>query len=169
MFTRSKNFTGDRSGYSTGQLIALVVLRVAIGWHFLYEGVIKIVNPGWSSSGYLLDSKGWFEGFFQDIAMNLQLLKVVDTLNVWGLTAIGLGLILGLFTRIAIVSGIILLLLYYASHPPLIGLSYALPNEGSYLIVNKTLIEIFALWVLFMFSGNERIGIDRILWNRNKN
>ena len=31
----------------------LVLLRVAIGWHFLYEGVVKILNPGWTAAGFL--------------------------------------------------------------------------------------------------------------------
>lgn len=166
---KSKNVIDKGLEYSAAQLISLVVLRVSIGWHFLYEGIVKLMNPGWTSSGYLMDSKGWFSNLFQEIAMNPQLLKAADFLNIWGLTAIGLGLMLGLFTRIASVCGIILLLMYYASHPALIGVNYALPNEGSYLIINKTLIELFALWVLFMFPGNERIGIDRLLFRRNRN
>ena len=30
---------------------ALVLLRIFIGWHFLYEGVIKAYNPAWTSRG----------------------------------------------------------------------------------------------------------------------
>ena len=39
------------------QLYGLVTLRVLIGWHFLYEGISKVINPYWSSAAYLLDSK----------------------------------------------------------------------------------------------------------------
>ena len=35
------------------QLYGLVTLRVLIGWHFLYEGVSKLINPYWSSAAYL--------------------------------------------------------------------------------------------------------------------
>ena len=49
--------------YSGWQLGALVALRVLIGWHFLYEGLAKLVNPDWSSVGFLLDSQGVFSEF----------------------------------------------------------------------------------------------------------
>ncbi len=163
MFKKSENAGHRIFNLTHFQSISLVVLRVAIGWHFLYEGIVKIMNPNWSSAGYLLDSKAWFTGMFQGIAMNSHALKIVDLLNMWGLTAIGLGLILGLFTRVAIVGGMILLIFYYVSHPSLIGLEYALPNEGNYMIINKTLIELLALWVLFQFSGVNNIGLDRII------
>ena len=32
------------------QFYGLVVLRVLIGWHFLYEGVSKLINPYWRSA-----------------------------------------------------------------------------------------------------------------------
>ena len=69
--------------YSTWQLWSLVILRVAVGWHFLYEGVTKLINPNWSSLGYLMDSGGVFEGLFQSMAGNPAVLNVVDFLNIW--------------------------------------------------------------------------------------
>jgi thiosulfate dehydrogenase [quinone] large subunit len=149
--------------YTGSQLTALVVLRMLIGWHILYEGITKLFNPNWSSAPYLIDSKWIFGSFFQSLAADPGILKVVDFLNVYGLVAIGLGLILGFFTRTAIVAGIALLSLYFLSHPPLIGLKYAIPNEGSTLIVNKSLIEIFALVVLAVFPTGKIIGLDRLL------
>jgi thiosulfate dehydrogenase (quinone) large subunit len=154
--------------YSRGQLTTLVILRMLIGWHLLYEGIVKLWNPNWSASGYLLDSKGLFSGLFFAMAGNPSVMKVVDFLNVWGLILVGLSLILGIFTRPAIIGGIVLLSLYYLSHPPLIGVKYALPSEGSYLLVNKNLIEIFALAVLLVFPTSRIIGIDR-LWARAVN
>ena len=155
--------------YSSIQLSMLVVLRVLIGWHFLYEGFVKLLNPNWSSVGYLLDSEGFLSGFFETIASNPNALAVADFLNMWGLIAIGLGLMLGCLTRIAIISGITLLTFYYLSHPPFIGLKYAMPTEGSYLIVNKILIELFALVVLYLFPSNRQIGLDRFLFRTNFN
>jgi thiosulfate dehydrogenase [quinone] large subunit len=154
--------------YSNGQLSLLVVLRIVIGWHFLYEGLTKIINPNWSSIGFLLDSKGFFAGMFQAMAGNHDVVNVIDFLNVWGLTAIGLGLITGLFTQIATIAGMVLLAFYYLSHPPLIGSEYAIPSEGSYLLINKNLIEFFALWVLYLFPSGNRIGIDRILFRKKQ-
>ena len=31
--------------YSESQLTGLVILRILIGWHFLYEGISKLINP----------------------------------------------------------------------------------------------------------------------------
>ncbi len=146
----------------------LVILRVLIGWHFLYEGLSKLVNPDWSSVAFLLDSKGFLSAFFQSLASNPEVLKVVDFLNVWGLIFIGLGLILGLFTRISIIAGIALLGMYYISHPPLVGYTYSVPTEGSYLWVNKNLIELASLAVLLVFPSWKHVGIDRFIFKNNR-
>ncbi|MFO7671698.1 MAG: DoxX family membrane protein [Bacteroidales bacterium] len=150
--------------YTITQVWALVILRVAIGWHFLYEGLTKLFNPDWSSLGYLMDSKGFFEGVFQSLAGNPGALNVMDFLNVWGLILIGAGLIVGLFTRTALISGIVLLAFYYLSHPAIIGANYAIPSEGAYLWVNKNLIEMFALWVILLFPTWKSVGLDRFVF-----
>ena len=150
------------------QKLALVVLRIAIGWHFLYEGIAKILNPTWSSAGYLLDSEGFLSDFFSSMASNPGTLEVVNFLNIWGLTFIGIGLMLGLFTQLATLAGIIILLFYYLSHPPFIGMSYAIPSEGNYLWINKTLIEMLTLWALYYFPTGKIIGIDRLILKKQK-
>jgi thiosulfate dehydrogenase [quinone] large subunit len=144
----------------------LIALRLAIGWHFLYEGLAKLVNPNWSSVSYLLDSGGFLKGFFHSLAANPDILSVVDLLNIWGLILIGLGLMLGAFTRVAIISAMTLLAFYYLSHPPFVGVRYAVPSDGSFLIVNKTLIELIALGVLQVFPTWFEYGIDRYIWRK---
>ena len=42
----------------------LTLLRIAIGWHFLYEGIVKLTTSGWTSASYLLESRWMFSGFF---------------------------------------------------------------------------------------------------------
>jgi len=152
--------------YSKWQFWSLVILRVAIGWHFLYEGIVKLLNPNWSSLGYLMDSKGLFEGVFHSIAGNPALLNVMDFMNMWGLILIGAGLVVGLFSRIASIGGIVLLAFYYLSHPAIIGVNFAMPTEGSYLWVNKNLIELLTLWVILLFPTSKIIGMDRFLFNK---
>jgi thiosulfate dehydrogenase (quinone) large subunit len=150
--------------YIKTQIWTLVILRISIGWHFLYEGIVKVSNPDWSSIGFLLDSKGLFEGIFHSMANNSNLVSIINYLNIWGLILIGLSLILGLLTKPALISGIVLLAFYYLSHPPIIGVEYILPSEGSYLFVNKNLIELFAMSVLFVFPTNRIIGLDRLFF-----
>lgn len=157
----------DKKYLTDWQLFFLVLLRLAIGWHFLYEGLVKLVTSSWSSSGFLMDSKGFMAPLFKSVASDAETLHIVDLLNEWGLILIGLGLILGLFTRLAAVAGMILLLFYYLSHPPFIGLGYALPSEGSYFIVDKVMIEFLALGVLLVFPTGKIIGIDRLIFRRN--
>ncbi len=152
--------------FSKWQLWSMVILRVAIGWHFLYEGIVKLLNPNWSSLGYLMDSKGLFAGVFHSIAGNPALLNVMDFINMWGLILIGAGLIVGLFSRIASIAGIVLLAFYYLSHPAIIGANFAMPTEGSYLWVNKNLIELLTLWVIMLFPTSKIIGMDRFLFNK---
>ena len=84
----------------------------------------------------------------------------MDILNTCGLIAIGLGLILGLFTGTASLAGFVLLLLYYLFSPPFIGMALGGPVEGNYLIVNKTLIEAVVLLYLALTPLSRRFGLD---------
>lgn len=154
--------------YPKGKLIPLVLLRLAIGWHFLYEGLVKVLNPAWSSKAYLLDSGGFMKGFFHWIARHPDLLAFTDFINAWGLSLIGLLLITGFLTRYASMAGMVLLSLYYLSHPPLPGINYLLPSDGSYFIINKTLVELFALYVIFAFPTSHIIGAKRLFKPKNK-
>jgi len=95
---------------------------------------------------------------------NLGVLNTVDFLNMWGLIAIGTGLILGLFTRAAAISGAILLFIYYLNNPPLIGLEYLVPTEGSYMVISKTLIESVALVALAVFPSGSFAGLDLLVY-----
>lgn len=157
----------NRAG--TFGMTVLVLLRVAIGWHFLYEGLAKLYTPGWSSAEYLRLSRWVLAPAFRWITANPDVLAVVDLLNIWGLVAIGLGLMLGLLTRLAAFFGIVLLLLYYAAHPPLAQMGFGVPTEGHYLIVNKNLVELMGLLVVLIFPTGTFIGLDRLLaraWRR---
>ncbi|MFV0505735.1 MAG: DoxX family protein [Bacteroidales bacterium] len=145
----------------------LVVLRILIGWHFLYEGIVKVLNPKWTSFGYLMDSGGFMPDFFKWIAQSERLLPIVDLCVEWGLVVIGACLIMGLFTRLFTVLGIIMLLFFYLSHPPCISTNYAMPSEGSYLWIDKNLIEIAALALTSSFRTSRIMGLDG-LFNKRK-
>jgi len=150
-------------GYTKLQSFALVILRITIGWHFLYEGGVKILNPHWTAKSYLLDSGGFMKGFFEYIAGNQTLLSVSDYANAWGLALIGLSLVVGIFTRYSSIAGIVLLLLYYLSHPAFPGIEYLFPSDGSYFIINKTLVELFALLVVYSFPTSHIFGLNRLI------
>ena len=152
--------------YSVTEKGVLVILRFAVGWHLLYEGIVKIADPGWTSAFYLRESKWILSGFSDWVLSQDGLLQVVDVLNSYGLTAIGAGLVLGLFTRFAALSGAFLLLLYYLNSPPLTGLAYSMPVEGNNLIVNKTMIEVICLLILAVFPSGRILGLENLLHRR---
>lgn len=159
--------TKGRSDLGSFQLLALVSLRMLIGWHFMFEGLAKITNPYWTSAGYLQASQGWFSEHFISLSASPGILTVVDYLNQWGLFVIGLALLLGVFEKVAAWAGIVLLGLYYLAAPPFPGLEYTIPAEGSYLIVNKLLIELAALLVVLGFPTAGRIGLQRLLGRKS--
>lgn len=148
---------------SRGPMIAITVLRVFVGWHFLYEGLTKLTAASWTSAGYLKQARGPFAEMFRGLAANPNMLANADLITMWGLTIVGACLILGLFTRLASLAGIGFVLLFYLATPPFIGYFYSIPSEGSYLIVNKNLVEIAALGVIFATRSGLFAGLDRIL------
>lgn len=149
------------------QVAALTALRVVAGWHFLYEGIAKLTTPDWTARGYLEVSKWLFAPVFHWIAATPAALAAVDFLNMWGLTLIGLGLMLGALTRSAAASGMALISLYYLANPPFIGMDFGVVTEGNYLIVDKNLVEFFALGILALFPGSAFLGIDRYIAYRH--
>lgn len=133
--------------------LLLALLRILIGWHFLYEGLTKLMSPGWSAAGYLAYSTGPFASLFHWLGANQSAVRVIDQLNMWGLTLVGLGLMLGVLIRPAATGGIALLALYYLTYPPLFKPTANAAAEGQYLLVNMNLVELFALLVVVAYPA----------------
>lgn len=149
--------------YSCAQLSWLMLLRLFIGWHFMYEGMVKILNPHWTSLPYLLDSKGPAASFFIKLTQNADLMALINVANEYALLLVGLGLTLGVLYRLSSIGGILLLLMYTLSHPSFIGAEYLMPFEGSYLWIDKNLVEMAALGLLCVFPTSQIYGFDRML------
>lgn len=142
----------------------LVLLRVLIGWHFLYEGVIKAYNPSWTAKGYLL-SASILKPFFAWLAGE-SMISAINMLNIAGLIIVGVSLLIGIKVRWGCVAGILLLALYYLAHPPFPSLPQG-PAEGSYWIVNKNLIEMAALFVIYQFPLVSAFGLEALFSKNN--
>src|ERR1017187_3412736 len=143
------------------------LLRVAIGWHFLYEGWTKLLYPCWTSTGYLNSAVGPASPFFHWLAANAARVRVIDQLNEWGLIPVGLGLMVGVLIRPAAIAGMILLALYYAAYPPLFAPVGQGASEGSYLIVNKNLVELLALAVVAAAPATS-FALERLIFKRGR-
>ena len=160
--------TRDSDALSPAQQLGLVVLRTLIGWHFLYEGYFKLMLPGWteaglplakwSSAGYLRVASGPFSGMFHRMAES-SWLPALDLAVAVTLLLVGLSLVLGLFTDAGCVGALGLLALFYVSAIPTSGLPEA-HAEGTYLFVNKNLVEAGAVFVLLAFRTGRIAGLD---------
>jgi uncharacterized membrane protein YphA (DoxX/SURF4 family) len=141
--------------------ILVTVLRVAIGWHFLYEGLAKLTAGNWSAYNYLANTSGFLSGFYHWIANTPTVLKTTDVLNIYGLLLIGLALFIGVFIRLSAVCGTLLLALYYFAYPPFGG-TLAGGTEGQLFIVDKIMVEILVLAFL-VFIKEKGYGVDNLL------
>ncbi len=156
------------------QQVSLVLLRTFIGWHFLYEGYYKFSLPGWkpdgsplpafSAQGYISATTGPLGWLAKSIA-DSGLLPYLNGLIIFGLVAVGLSLMLGLLTRLGCIGGLLLLALFYFTAIPTSGLPQA-GAEGTYLLINKTLIEGLAVLALLSFDTGRIAGLDRFWRDR---
>jgi thiosulfate dehydrogenase [quinone] large subunit len=150
------------------QGVALVVLRTLVGWHFLYEGYYKLMLPAWSSSGaplpawsaggYLRAATGPLAPAFHALAAS-SLAGWIDVAVPIALVLVGLSLVLGLFTTRGCQGAVLLLTLFYLSAIPLDGVPRP-GAEGTYLMVNKTLVELAAALVLLASRTGSIAGLD---------
>jgi thiosulfate dehydrogenase [quinone] large subunit len=93
------------------QKTTLLLLRLALGWVFLYAGLTKVLNPEWTAAGYLKGAKT-FTDLYQWFAADANI-GWVSFLNQWGQVLIGTAMILGIGVRIASWGGALMMLLYY--------------------------------------------------------
>lgn len=148
----------------------LTGLRILVGWHFLYEGITKLLIPGWSAKLYLSGSRWIFADLFHQMSESDAIMKAVDFMNIWGLILIGISLFLGLLTRWSSVAGALLLFFYFVAYPPIPGYIMGTVTEGSYIWVNKTMIELFILLVFSALPVDYFFGFDRLQkrWKEEK-
>lgn len=157
------------------QRFSLVALRMVIGWHFLYEGYYKLMLPGWardghplggwSAAGYLRGAtSGPLAGLFQSLAGSAAG-GWIDVAVPVGLALVGLSLLLGLLTQLGGLGAAGFLTMFYLSAIPTSGAPQA-GAEGTYLLVNKNLIELAAVVVLLSFRTGRIAGLDLLLAGR---
>ena len=92
-----------------------------------------------------------------------RILEWSDALVMWSLIVLGGCLLLGFCTRYACFLTGLLILSFYLAMPPLPGWPESLRLEGHYLIINKTLIEVLALFALSFIPTGRWAGLDGIL------
>ena len=128
--------------HATHKILGLT--RIAMGTLFFYAGITKILNPEWTAKGYL-EGAQTLTGLYQWMAQP-GILPYIDVLNKWGLTLIGIALLLGIGSRTASIFGAIMMLLYYFPE-----LNFPYVGEHSFLVDEHI---IYALVLLTLYSTN---------------
>lgn len=146
--------------YNKVQFSLLLILRLVLGYHFLFEGIDKLLNPYWTSAVFLEQTEWILSDLYYSIAQSSTILYSIDLLNIWGQILIGLSLIVGLLTKTGAYAGAFLLLVYYFAMPPFL--------EG-YIFIDKNLIELFAFLVIALFPTSNIIGLDYLISKYRKN
>lgn len=136
---------------NTNRKILLFLLRISFGWLYFYAGITKIMNPEWSSAGYLKGAKT-FAGMYSWFT-SPGILPVVNFLNEWGLLLLGISLILGIGLRLTTVLGAALMVLYYFP-----GLTFPYIGNNSFLI-DEHIIYALSLLLLGQLHAGRAWGL----------
>lgn len=132
--------------------IYIFFLRVSLGVLFFYAGITKVIDPSWSAAGYLKGAKTFSE--FYNFLLQPNLLPIINFLNAWGLTLLGVSLLLGIFVRLSSYLGAGLMLLYYI---PI--LSFPFVGQHSFL-VDEHIIYILSLLLLGSLKAGRYWGLE---------
>lgn len=116
-----------------------------MGWLMFYAGITKVLNPNWSAAEYLKGAK-LFAGFYNWL-LGPSILTAVNFLNEWGLTLLGISLILGIGVRLSSILGAALMLLYY------FPLGFPYPNPHSYIVDEHIIYALILLYFAAIQTG----------------
>ena len=134
------------------QKIYLLALRLSIGWLMFYAGITKVLNPAWSAEGYLKSAKT-FAAFYAWLA-SPAVLPITNFINEWGLTLLGVSLLLGVFVRLSSFCGALLMLLYYF---PILEFPYV---GGRSFLVDEHIVYIAVLLLLASLRAGRIWGLE---------
>jgi len=133
---------------------SLLTLRVVMGWTFFYAGITKVLDPEWSAGGFLthaIPEGNPFAPIWTVMASDW--LWLLDPLNQWGLTLVGLALILGAFVRFSAFWGAVMMLFYWAA---------SLPLEHN-ILIDDHVVYALILFGLGAFGAGRILGLDAII------
>ena len=158
LFGQSVEFDYSESwiGYS------VLSLRLVMAYVFLSAGIEKLLDPGWSASGFLVNAVpdgNPLIGVWTVLAEGW--LWVIDPLNVWGQVLIGLALLFGVFVRTAAFFGALMMLMYWLAslHG---GFLAGLPVQNGY-VVTYHLVYAFLLFGVGAVGAGRILGVDQKL------
>ena len=126
--------------------VCLALLRFAIGWHFLYEGLWKLMQQdGWSCVSYLGAAQGPLAPVFKWMATQGWIVATGNWAVQLGLVAIGLSLVSGVLARVAALFGIALMAMFYCCQPPEPFAAAISGADGRFFLLERNAIEAMGL------------------------
>lgn len=143
---------------SSSKFLLIFFLRISMGWLMFYSGITKVLNPEWTALGYGSSAKT-FTGLYQWL-MSPANIGWIDFMNQWGLTLLGISLILGIGVRLSSSLGAILMLFYYF---PI--LEFPRVGDHSY-IVDEHIIYALILIFFAVDKAGRYYGLEE--WFENK-
>lgn len=125
------------------------------------DGWTADLRKDWAAAGVPTEAQKAAKGEYRP---PMTLLEFSDNATKWGLTIVGVCLMLGLFTPLAALAGAGFLAMFYLAQPPFPGLPVPPQAEGHYWIVNKNLVELLACLALAATPNGLWIGLDSWLF-----
>ncbi|MEK7612637.1 MAG: DoxX family membrane protein [Patescibacteria group bacterium] len=130
-------------------------LRFVLGWFMFFAGIEKVLDPNWTASGFLAGAKT-FPAFYAWFASPAQSVWV-DPLNAWGITLVGVALLIGVSVRPAALAGALLMIIYYFPH---VAYPFVIPHG---FIVEEHIIYAVAFVLVAYLPAARAFGLSRLL------
>lgn len=132
-----------------------LLLRVSMGWIFLWAGFDKLFND-FTAAGFLVNgTSGPLESTWVSLGKSESALAIIDPLVIWGQIAIGLALISGAATRLTLIFAAAMMFLFYLAQFP--------PEHD--LFMDYFLVYIIVYMVLGAVGAGRIMGIDKSIEN----
>ena len=140
--------------------ISVFLLRLAMGILFIYSAITKFMDPQWTAATYITDAHTFHSMYQWMIAP--ERIGIINLLSKWGELLIGISLITGMTVRIASVSGIIMMLLYYF---PVLQFPYA--GQHGY-IVDEHIIYALMFFFFLQVNASDYFGLGGLIHRKTK-
>ncbi len=137
--------------------VSIFIARILFGVLFFYSGITKVLDPNFTSAGFLEGAKT-FSAMYSWFAAPANIAGV-DLLNSWGQLFIGLSLIFGCLTRYASVAGIVLMVLYYFP-----GLEFPYVDHG--FLVDSHIVYLSLFLIFITTNAGQYWGLDRWIFKK---
>ena len=133
----------------------VLALRLVIGFAFLYSGAEKVLG-GFSVQGYLLNVAATngnpLAGLFAWMGSTPWFVSFVNVAVPWGETLIGLGIMVGLLTRLAAFFGALMMLMFYFGNWDL-----------AHGFINSDFMYMLVFLSVAAFGAGRIVGLDGVV------